>query len=709
MSVRSTSVSALQVDNTSFEEWMKMATDNKINATNTWSFALIDYFHDMSLLRSESGDGSINFQKASCTLDGCVKVWTSRVDSVMAETGRLLSGLQDENESLAQNDVPSAEAAGSDDEADADEDDAPRTARKNRRAREATLAKNFSQLQVKRFDLEFSVDPLFKKTSADFDEGGAGGLLMNHLHLDDTMKVVFDSSDVAGAKDEGAAEPAEDANIPAGETSADANTEAAPEANSATNDAEDDVSMHSESAEQVSPAAFPVDVVRALLLDAAGADLTGIPAEEQLDAVLQSRVLCPSLATFAFASGNDAQLPLLQDLEEEGMGSDLPDLDMAMDTDDQMDQSQELDFFDGPDALGGVGTGEDDRELGVAFVHPSDEQPTAPTSQGDHDILFDYFDNRMKKNWAGPEHWKMSRLNLASAAQRERRAESAAPSEPDRLRRRKEAQTIDFLATDQDKPVQTLFAPSATPASISMTRAARSDTSTHLLPDDQHFNSKRLLRLFLKPKATILLRSRPRAPSVLGGTDDDDAWVASGADGDEGFVPDLFQDGGDLYDDVLPAAALDAPAPELDESDDEGLAFDTLRRVRPEYIEHAKRAKQVDIKLLKDNIWEHLHLPPDAHEVMSFGRVLGELPAVYPKQKLEEISTSFCFICLLHLANEEGLAIAAPGQASDARVVRPDDDDDALGAPTDDSADEDAAHVARLDQLEVWRDAALAA
>lgn len=35
----------------------------------------------------------INFQKASATLDGCVKVWTSRVDSVATETGRLLSGL----------------------------------------------------------------------------------------------------------------------------------------------------------------------------------------------------------------------------------------------------------------------------------------------------------------------------------------------------------------------------------------------------------------------------------------------------------------------------------------------------------------------------------------------------------------------------------------------------------------------------------------
>lgn len=69
-----------------------MATDNKINAANSWNFALIDYFHDMSLLKE--GD-SVNFQKASCTLDGCVKIYTSRVDSVATETGKLLSGLAD--------------------------------------------------------------------------------------------------------------------------------------------------------------------------------------------------------------------------------------------------------------------------------------------------------------------------------------------------------------------------------------------------------------------------------------------------------------------------------------------------------------------------------------------------------------------------------------------------------------------------------------
>lgn len=57
------------------------------------------------------------------------------------------------------------------------------------------MADDFSKLRIKSFDLEFTVDPLFKKTSADFDEGGAGGILMNHLGCDGNMKVVFDAGD----------------------------------------------------------------------------------------------------------------------------------------------------------------------------------------------------------------------------------------------------------------------------------------------------------------------------------------------------------------------------------------------------------------------------------------------------------------------------------------------------------------------------------
>lgn len=40
-----------------------------------------------------------------------------------------------------------------------------------------------------------------------------------------------------------------------------------------------------------------------------------------------------------------------------------------------------------------------------------------------------------------------------------------------------------------------------------------------------------------------------------------------------------------------------------------------------------------------------------------FTSVISDLQRSYPRDKMDEISTSFCFICLLHLANEKGLKI----------------------------------------------------
>jgi condensin complex subunit 2 len=36
---------------------------------------------------------------------------------------------------------------------------------------------------------------------------------------------------------------------------------------------------------------------------------------------------------------------------------------------------------------------------------------------------------------------------------------------------------------------------------------------------------------------------------------------------------------------------------------------------------------------------------------------MNGLQSVYPKPAMADISTSYCFICLLHLANEKGLVI----------------------------------------------------
>jgi len=122
-------------------------------------------------------------------LDGCVKIWTSRVDSIGTETGKLL------------NNIANGGIERDDDQVNSDNPDAdPAQVKKRQRTNRsgATLAKDPAQLRNKKPDLEFNVDPLFKKTCADFDEGGAQGLLMNHLSLglgNEAMRIIFDASD----------------------------------------------------------------------------------------------------------------------------------------------------------------------------------------------------------------------------------------------------------------------------------------------------------------------------------------------------------------------------------------------------------------------------------------------------------------------------------------------------------------------------------
>jgi condensin complex subunit 2 len=49
--------------------------------------------------------------------------------------------------------------------------------------------------------------------------------------------------------------------------------------------------------------------------------------------------------------------------------------------------------------------------------------------------------------------------------------------------------------------------------------------------------------------------------------------------------------------------------------------------------------------------------PPKDDRSLKFTNVMTGLQTVYPKKALNDISTSYCFICLLHLANEKGLVI----------------------------------------------------
>ncbi|KAF7718382.1 Condensin complex subunit 2/Barren family protein [Penicillium ucsense] len=728
-----------------FEEWMKMATDNKINANNSWNFALIDYFHDMSLLKE--GDG-VNFQKASCTLDGCVKIYTSRVDSVATETGKLLSGLADSRDKRGRD----PEAEGEDEDEDEDgEEGFGRKSRKKTRSHEATLAPSFNSLQLKKFELEFAVDPLFKKASADFDEGGAKGLLLNHLAIDGHGKIVFDSSDDAVDDNSKTAEDEDEQPESADSVSHDVKTSKSsqPAAETFNNDTDIDLAT-------LASQFFP--------------DLDRLGEQD----------ICPSLKNLDLGDpGANLDIPLLKAPEDwrhdkstdehrsaEDPSGIMLDDDNAVGFDDDdlvgFDLSGDAGFgdggeawareaalepmlkvhrmdHDGPDADGDEEMADED-----TFAISMSHQP----SKQDHESILSYFDNALQKNWAGPEHWKIRRIKDTTAI----RDSSSVPKQ----RKEKEPFEIDFSAPLDPLIAELIYLPASSNSAISIPKTQWKTKGRNLLPDDKHFNSKSLLSLFLKPKARMgsrrLLSRRTQDPKeqVSGHGDMDEAFWANhkteDATADEGvggaydanfFADDdglAFPNGMDLddEDENLPfadAREMLSPAAEGRPGTAAGNATGITallnmvgatpgrpgaggygsqlvtqggRRARPEYVNYARVAKKVDVRRLKVEMWKGMGerlvaatenassqpgsnpsdppagpdsdgdepMPPTPHSGrlgesedsqkdgrLRFTHIMNGLKQVYPTETLRDISTSFGFICLLHLANEQGLVL----------------------------------------------------
>ncbi|KEY70617.1 hypothetical protein S7711_02221 [Stachybotrys chartarum IBT 7711] len=708
-----------------FEEWMKMATDNKINATNSWNFALIDYFHDMSLLKE--GDG-VNFQKASCTLDGCVKIYTNRVDSVATETGKLLSGLADSNSTKKKGrDGEDGEGDESEEEVDEDGNVKKKPKKRAQRSSEATLAPSFNSLQLKKFELEFAVDPLFKKASADFDEGGAKGLLLNHLMIDAQGRIVFDSTD-------------------------DAVDDAATSKKNAGEQDDDDA---------IDPDLSQVDDKTLDTLQEEDEDYKDDPADVEIDlatlgqrffsdlSLLEDLDICPSLKNFDLGNPSGSMdIPFLkgpddwrQDQDKDktpgafgdksGMLID-DDVPAGFDDDDlglgTFDIGGDIAFGEGGEAWAreaalepqmrvyDAGMGEEGGE-GDGLYDSGEYVVTmtnAQKSEKMHEDILGFFDQALQKNWTSAEHWRIRKIKDVNK-----------PAGETRKRKEKEPFEIDFASPLDSSLADAIFTQASSNSAISMPKKDWKSKSRNLLPDDKHFNSRSLLSLFLKPKARLGQRRRNLGiRGVLGNVQQDDQpegemdeafWAQQKApmhDSDDAALPQGDYDANFFQDDGLPFPAggddgddddlefADArehfsPGAEGDAGVTEGggmaalLGADTLastmggafgttlvtqtRRVRPEYVQYARVAKKVDVRRLKEEIWKGMGLeqlepppppPPEADAVspeadptLKFTSVMNGLQTVYPKPVMDDISTSYCFICLLHLANEKGLVI----------------------------------------------------
>jgi condensin complex subunit 2 len=522
------------------------------------------------------------------------------------------------------------------------------------------LAPSFASLQLKKLELEFAVDPLFKKASADFDEGGAKGLLLNHLMIDSQGRIVFDSSD-----DSADADQASKSKQNEDDGDADRATSVDPDAS---------IAEEGDNAEEEDEESVEIDVA------ALGARF--FPDLGRLDEL----DVCPSLKTFDLGNPSGSlDIPFLrapEDPDKAGLGNLADKSGMFIDEDHPAgfdDEDLGLGAFDlGADVAFGEGgeawareaalepqmrvydtgmVGDGAAGEGVEMLdHDTGEYVVSMmhTQKSDkmHQDILGYFDQALQKNWTSAEHWRIRKIK-----------DTNKPAGPTRTRKEKEPFEIDFTSALDNSLAEAIYLQASSNSAISLPKKDWKSKSRNLLPDDKHFNSKQLLSLFLKPKAklgrrhtTIGVRSGGFGSSSLQEKDvpegemDEAFWaqqkeplksveedtVLPHGDYDANFFQDdglPFPGGGmDDDDDLEFADAREhfSPGAEVDPGMTEAVGMTAMfngetmmngmtgafghtlitqtRRIRPDYVQYARVATKVDVRRLKEEIWNGMAL-----------------------------------------------------------------------------------------------------
>ena len=103
-----------------------------------------------------------------------------------------------------------------------------------------------------------------------------------------------------------------------------------------------------------------------------------------------------------------------------------------------------------------------------------------------------------------------------------------------------------------------------------------------------------------------------------------------------------------------------------------------LAQVRKIDIGHAKVAKQVDIKGLKGAVSSLLaeeiaaadnNKKGSSPKTIKFSKIVSRLGERIPPAEMSEITFSYTFICMLHLANEHGYEVVGDEDMTDMAVT----------------------------------------
>jgi len=264
------------------------------------------------------------------------------------------------------------------------------------------------------------------------------------------------------------------------------------------------------------------------------------------------------------------------------------------------------------------------------------------------------------KTWAGASHWKFHK-KLEPLAEQSKRG-------------KKKVFFLDFNEVIDPEELKPPCKGSNKLSKATLTKFA-ADDSKYLLPDDLHFRPRHLQMLFNK-NILVLLRFSSGPVAQVADLDIPSEVVGDIEDEKEpvGFEFAAFDS---THGANANESAFDADVTEVQTVND-GIIVrdgDTIdfsmgliaepTKVQKIDIGFARIAKKVDVRALKESLWQQISTGSQSvGSKPTFQQSISKLQGVVPPSTLENISVSYCFICLLHLANEKGLRLQ-PGQTKE--------------------------------------------
>ncbi|XP_035672015.1 condensin complex subunit 2-like isoform X2 [Branchiostoma floridae] len=616
---------------------IKLSAENKINVKNAFGLHLIDYMSQ--LLKTKNRNEVTNFQVASCTLDASAKIYAYRVDAVHADAFKMLGGLgHTECANKEAGDVPA-------------EDGEIKGKKPKKSGMSSTVENNLKNINVNNFDLEFEVDPLFKKMSATFDEGGTRGLLLNHLSCrDDSMELLFDSNAVAMAT------------------------------------FGDKVEI-SRNMEQVDFSEF-------------------LKGQHNLLERISTTQVCLPFADFKFMEKDQDFFGEVvskqgkgehafdlnaetQPIEEDGPDYDIGGFDDAADGSDR-----EID--------GGDGTIEEqsmfvDGKSARMLQDANTSQP--PILDGTVGSLvlalepseYSYFDSKLLSMWTGPEHWKLKP-----------RSKDACKQGGDKKARQKKEPFVLVYQGIGEVEFEKQFIETKVATTLTKKTLDKYNKDSKTLPPELSYRADALFRLF--GKASVMVKRQVEEDSQMDdgienydyNNPNDCANYCPGVEGDDSDNESAgFQDFSqasshfNFSHDTTIHGNVSCNASMLESQTGVDGLVQAPRKVSKIGIDYARQAKRIDVRKLKGTMWnwlikphapdkpkEPIHDPEDneREEAVSgeqtFTELMQELPTMVSGQTAKNLSVPIAFVCLLHLANEKCLMIDGNDDLSELTVAQ---------------------------------------